>query len=764
MSTVKPGTQTSIEWQPRVSRRGFLAGLAAGSLILAGRASGLSVLSREAAATLAFEPDLFVSIAPDGVVSILAHRSEMGTGIRTSLPMVVADELGADWDRVVIHQAIGDARLGSQNTDGSRSVRRFFQRMLVAGATARTLLERAAAQTWGVDASECQGSAHQVTGPDGKRLAFGDLVGLAQNLPVPTEDELVFRAPETRRLIGHPIPQTDLEAMVTGRATFGLDARREDQVFAMIERSPVLGGHVKSLDDSAARAVAGVIDVIELPPFEGAPGFQALGGVAVIAKNTWSALSGRRALKIEWTESDHQGYDSSAFATELKAAVQKPGKVWRNEGDAVTALQAADQADVFQADYYAPLLAHASMEPPCALAIVHKDATGQRTSIEVWAPTQNPQAAQDQLAGSLGLDVDKIIVNVTLLGGGFGRKSKPDYIVEAALLSDKLNRPVHVTWTREDDIRHDYYHTVAAVHVEAAVGETGLPTAWLQRSAYPTISSTFVPGLDQASDGEMDMGATNLPYAVPNLRVESGPAKNHVRIGWMRSVAHVYHAFAACSFPDELAHRAGRDPFEYLMALYGPARQIAFEGIKYSNDGEPLERFPFDIGRLRHVAERAAKLAGWGRELPKGRALGIACHRSFLSYCATVVEVEVTKDGKLTIPEVFSVIDAGTIVNPDRVHAQMEGAAVFGATLAIHGEITAKNGVIQQSNFHNFQMARMTDAPRKITVEIVDSTELPGGVGEVGVPPFAPALCNAIFAATGKRIRDLPLKRHDLSW
>jgi len=754
--------ERSISWSPAVSRRGFLASLAAGSLVLAGRASGLSLVA--GAEDLSFDPDLFVSIAPDGTVSILAHRSEMGTGIRTSLPMVVADELGADWDRVVVRQAIGDERLGSQNTDGSRSIRRFYERMRVAGATARTLLERAAAQEWRLDPAQCKAAEHGVTGPGDRRLGFGELVETARTLPVPAEAELSFRPASERRYVGRDVPITDLDDIVTGRATFGIDARREGQLFAMIERSPVLGGKVESLDDSQARAVPGVVDVIQLPDFEAPHGFQALGGVAVVANSTWAALRGRRSLRIEWSDSEHSSYDSRAFARELEAEVNKPGKVWRTQGDVDQVFASADPENVLEVDYHVPHLAHASMEPPCAVAHVHKGTDGKPVSIEVWAPTQNPQAAQDQLAATFGLDKANLIVNVTLLGGGFGRKSKPDFIVEAALLSDRLDRPVQVTWTREDDIRHDYFHTVAAVHMKAALKPDGMPEAWLQRSAYPSIFSTFVPGMRDATAMEHGLGFTDVPYDVSSLRVESGTASNHVRIGWLRSVAHIYHAFAVCSFPDELAHKAGRDPYEYLMELCGEPRIIRLEGVEYPNHDEPLERYPIDVGRLRRVTERVAEIADWGKELPPGRAQGIACHRSFLSYCANVVEVEVAKDGSISIPRVHVVLDAGTVIHPDRVRSQMEGAAIFGASLALYGEITARRGAIEQSNFHDYPMTRIYDAPREITVEIVESEELPAGVGEVGVPPFAPALCNAIFAATGKRVRKLPLSRHDLSW
>lgn len=749
-----------------LSRRGFIASLSGAGFLLAARAgaSPLIALVTDPGA-LDFEPDLFLSIAPDGLVTIVAHRSEMGTGIRTALPMVVADELGANWDRVKIVQAIGDRRYGSQNTDGSHSIRRFFDRMRVAGATARTMLERAAAQQWGVDPSECRGQAHEVLHEgSGKKLAYGDLVEAAAALGVPKPTELDFKPSAERTLIGTNVPLTDMDGLVSGQGTFGMDARLEDQLFAVIARSPVLGAPVKSFNPDEAMKVAGVVDVIELPGFEGAPLFQALGGVAVLAENTWAAIKGREALEIEWGESPHDDYDSSELEAALEASARESGKVWREAGDVEAAFADAKDDDVVEADYYVPLLAHAPMEPPCALADVRVDDNGAVTECEVWAPTQNPQAAQDSLAGTLGIPGEKAIVNVTLLGGGFGRKSKPDYIVEAALLSQMMGRPIHVTWTREDDIRHDYYHAVAGVHMSAACDENGMPKGWLQRSAFTTISSTFALGAREGGAGEMGMGFTDLPYAIDNLRVENGPGDAHVRIGWMRSVAHIYHAFGVCSFPDELAHRAGRDPLEYLMALLGEDRHLDMKGVQYGNGGESFEDYPIDIARLKHVTERAAKMAGWGRKMPKGRALGIACHRSFLSYCANVVEVEVSQDGTVKIPKVWAVIDAGLVVHPDRVKAQMEGAAVFGASLTLHGEISAKEGRIEQGNFDDYKIARSTEAPQEIEVEIVQNDAPPAGVGEVGVPPFAPAMCNAIHAATGKRIRRLPLAKHDLSW
>jgi isoquinoline 1-oxidoreductase beta subunit len=748
-----------------VSRRGLLGAAGAGALLLALRPGSRALAAVAPGAALDFEPDLFVSIAGDGTVTIVTHRSEMGTGIRTSMPMIVADELGADWDRVTIEQAPGDARYGSQNTDGSRSVRYFFDRMRVAGATARTLLEEAAARRWGVDPAECEGREHAVVhGPSGRRLGFGELVAEAAELPVPAPESLRFRPASEYRYVGKHVSITDLDDIVTGRAGFGIDARLDGQLFAVIAHPPVLGQRPARYDAEAALGVPGVEEVLELATFDGAPGFQPLGGVAVLATNTWAAIRGREALAVEWEGGEaHAGYDSVAYEAELGASAREGGKVWRDDGDAAAVLQAAPPEELLEAEYHVPLLAHAPMEPPCALADVRQGPDGEVTGVRAWAATQNPQAAQQTVAGVLGVPLDMVRVDVTLLGGGFGRKSKPDYVAEAALLSRELGRPVHVTWTREDDLRHDYFHAVGSMHLRARL-EEGRVTALRASSAFPTISSTFVPGADLGSAGEMGMGFTDMPYAIPNLRVESGRAKAHVRIGWMRSVANIYHVFAGCSFVDELAHRAGRDPYEFLMELYGEDREVPLEGVEYSNYGQSLRDHPISTARLKHVTRRAAELAGWGRELPRGRGLGIACYRSFNGYAANVVEVEVSRAGEVTIEKAWLVIDAGTIVNPDRVRSQMEGSAVFGASVALHGEVKVRGGIVEPSNFDGYPVARMADGPKQVVVEIVESDALPGGVGETGTPPFAPAVTNAVFAATGKRVRRLPLAAHDLSW
>jgi isoquinoline 1-oxidoreductase beta subunit len=675
----------------------------------------------------------------------------MGTGIRSVLPTVVAEELDADWKRVKIEQAIGDAKYGSQNTDGSCSIRDFYDAMREAGATARLMLELAAASKWGVPVAECKAQNHQVVhAATNRKLGYGELVAIAAKLAKPKQEELKYKSPAEYRYIGKDVPIIDREDLCSGRGTFGIDARMPGMVYASIERSPVLGGKLKTYDDQEARKVPGVERTVVLEGFTPPHGFKALGGVAVIANNTWSANKGREALKIEWEPGKNAEYDSASYKQKLLETVRSPQRVVRNAGDVDA--EFAKGGKTHEAEYYAPHLSHAPMEPPAAVAEFKE---GRAL---IYAATQNPQAVQDTVAAALGIDKKNVECHVTLLGGGFGRKSKPDYVAEAALLSKAVGKPVKVTWTREDDIRFDYYHTVSAMYLKAALDEKGRPTAWLQRVAFPSMMSTFNPAAASASGGEMGMGWTNVPFDIPNQRAENGPAQHHVRIGWLRSVANIQHAFAVQSFVDELAHLAKRDPVEYLLDVIGQPRKI-----------EPAQRnrfsdkFPYETGRLRRVIELAAERSGWAKRKPsKGRALGVAAHYSFLTYVAAVVEVEVDGQGRIRIPRVDIALDAGRVINPDRVKAQFEGASVFGAGIALMNEITAAKGEIQQSNFHDYRVARINEAPLMTNVHIVASEAPPAGVGEPGVPVMAPAICNAIFAATGKRIRELPLRKHKL--
>ena len=738
-----------------VSRRGFIQGaLVGGAFVLSARYIPQPLWAAEGEAAPVFDPSLWMSISPDGAVTIVAGRSEMGCGSRTALPLVVADELDADWSKVKIDQAIGDPKYGDQDTDGSHSVRSFFDQMRQVGAAGRAMLISAAAAQWNVSAKDCTTEPHFVVHrATNRKLGYGELAVAAAKLPVPKIDDLQLKPRSEWRYIGKETNALfDLSDIVTGKATFGMDATLPGMVFASIEHPPVLGQKIKSYDDKAALKVPGVKQTLTLETVQPPHKFLPLGGVAVIADNTWAAFKGRKSLKIEWGSSPHSSYNSAAYRKSLEETSRKPCKVVRNVGDVDAAF--AKGGKIIEAEYYAPHLAHASMEPPVAVA-EYRDG-----KVLAWAPTQNPQAVQDTIASALGIKKEDVTCHVTLLGGGFGRKSKPDQVAEAAVLSKQLGKPVKVVWTREDDIRFGFFHSVAAMYMKAAIGPNGKPTAWLQRSVFPPINSTFEAGATYGDD-EMGLGWNNVPFDIPNHRAENGPADYHVRIGWLRSVANIYHAFAVHCFADELAKSAGKDSVQYLLDLIGPARIIDL-GAK-GDDAEEAKAYPLDTARMRRVLEIAAEKSGWGkRPMGKGRGMGVAVHRSFLTYVATVVEVEVDAKGQVHIPGVWTAVDAGTIVSPDNIRNQFEGAAVFGTSLALFGEITATNGVIDQGNFNNYPITRMNRAPRKIDVTIVDSDAPPAGVGEPGVPPVAPALCNAIFAATGKRMRELPVSKTKL--
>ena len=738
------------------SRRNFLkTSFAAGSFVLGAQFLPEPLWASPADSAdggAVFQPDLFLGIAADGTVTIVAHRSEMGCGSRTALPLVLADELDADWAKVKIEQATGDAKFGDQDTDGSHSVRSFFDQMRQVGATGRAMLVTAAAQQWGVPEKECSTEPNYVVHKaSGKKLGYGELAAAAAKLTVPKKEDVLLKDRSQWRYIGKDNALFDLEDIVTGKATFGMDAKMPGMVYASVEHPPVLGQKVKTYDDKAALKVPGVKKTVTITPFTPPHKFQPLGGVAVIADNTWAAFQGRKALKINWDSSPNSSYTSSEYRKTLTSAARQPGKVARNVGDVDA--EFAKGGRIVEAEYYAPHLAHASMEPPVAVA-EYRDG-----KVVAWAPTQNPQAVQDTIATALGLKKEDVTCHVTLLGGGFGRKSKPDQVAEAAVLSKELGKPVKVVWSREDDIKFDFYHSVAAMYFKAAIGGDGKPTAWLQRTVYPPINSTFEVGAKYADD-EMGLGWNNLPFDIPNHRAENGPADAYIRIGWLRSVANVYHAFGIHSFVDELANAANKDSLEYLLDLIGPARMV---DVPVDPDDQDAKRYPLDSARLRRVVEMVAEKSNWAKR-PKGggRGFGIAVHRSFLTYVATVVEVEVDSKGQAQIPNVWTAVDAGTIVAPDNVRNQFEGAAHFGASLALLSEITTTNGSVDQSNFNNYKVVRMGHGPKHTSVYIVESDAPPAGVGEPGVPPLAPALFNAVYAATGKRVRELPLSKTKL--
>ncbi|MBV8870821.1 MAG: xanthine dehydrogenase family protein molybdopterin-binding subunit [Acetobacteraceae bacterium] len=749
-----------------VSRRFVLKGVvASGALVLSARVMPVRAMTMawktgadEMPHGVVSDPHVFIAIDPSGLVTIIAARAEMGTGVRTSLPLVVAEEMNADWLRVRVQQAPGDeVKYGNQDTDGSRSLRHFVQPMRQCGASMRLMLEQAAAKRWGVDPSQVRAENHEVIDTaSGRKLGFGELAQDASALPAPPMSAVTLKDPKDfRYLTKGKVGIVDLHDITTGSAGYGIDAKMPGMKYAVVARPPVVGGKLVSFDASDAMKVPGVEKVVAVKGWPWPSKFMPVGGVAVVARNTGSAIKGRDALKIVWEDGANKGYDSVAFKKEMQETAGKPGKVLRDDGDAESALKSA--AKVVTAEYYIPHLAHVSMEPPSATVHV---ADGKCVA---YAATQSPGGCRDDLAKMLGIPVENVTVNVPLLGGGFGRKSKWDYVLEAALVSQSVGAPVKLTWTREDDIQHDFYHTVSFERIDAGLDQNGKVVAWRHRSVAPTIFSTFGPDPKFESKIEYSMGLVDVPWALPNIRCESGECAAHTRIGWLRSVSNIPHAFAVQSMVAEIAHATGRDPKEVLLELIGPPRKIDMRPHvkgEFWNYGDPVETYPIDTGRLARVTQIAADAAGWGKQLPKGHGMGIATHRSFLSYISTVVEVVVDDKGNLTVPKVHTAVDCGFWMNPERIRSQIEGAAVNGLSNAKYGEITFKNGRVEQSNFDGFQLTRVVDAPIDTQVHIVPATwDVPSsGVGEPGVPPFAPALCNAIFAATGKRIRQLPIR------
>ncbi|WP_454837889.1 molybdopterin cofactor-binding domain-containing protein [Pseudomonas mohnii] len=756
-----------------LSRRGFLKGVGAtGALVVAASWGWQDAFAEEKEKKFGADgmphgwvddPKVYLSIAADGTVTVVCNRSEMGQGVRTSLTMVVADELEADWARVKVKQAPGDeVRFGNQDTDGSRSMRHWYEPMRRCGAAARTMLEQAAAEQWKVPVSECHAQLHKVIHkPSGRELDYGVLAAAAGALAVPARDSLRLKQPSEFRYIGKEGTRAiDGDDIVNGRAVYGADVHVDGMLFATIARPAVYGGKVKTFDASAAMKVPGVLKVVQIESRPLPSEFQPLGGVAVVASNTWAAIKGREALNIEWDDGANASYDSIAYRKELEAASLKPGKVVRNTGNIDEAMSGANST--LEASYYLPHLSQSPMEPMVAIAR-YKDGV-----CEAWGPSQAPQVTRERISERLGLPFDNVTFNVTLLGGGFGRKSKPDFIIEAAILAKEFpGKAVRVQWTREDDIHCSYFHTVSAEYLKASLNKDGLPSGWLHRTVAPSITALFAPGMNHEAAFELGMGFTNMAYAIPNVRLENPEATVHTRVGWYRSVSNIPHGFAIQSFVDELAHKAGQDPLKYQIKLLGPDRKIDPRTLSEEwNYGESPERYPIDTGRLRTVLETAAKAAGWGRELPKGRGLGLAVHYSFVTYVAAVIEVEVKDDGTLIVHKADIAVDCGPQINPERIRAQFEGACVMGLGNAVLGEISFKDGKVQQDNFHMYEVARMSLAPKEVAVHLVTPPgNVPlGGVGEPGVPPIAPALCNAIFAATGKRIRSLPVRYQLQDW
>ena len=684
-----------------INRREFLeTGVAAGASLLIG--FHLPAFDRGAAKP--FKPNAWIEIRPDGVVTIWTGRSEMGQGVKTAMPMIVAEELEADWTRVQVAQADADPAYGDQFTVGSRSVRSGFEPLRQAGAAAREMLVGAAALTWKVPREACRarnGMVEHVA--TGRRLGYGDLAALAATLPVPADPPL--KPSSEFRILGTRVPRVDTPDKVDGAAVFGLDVRVPGMVYATVARCPVFGGRVKSFDPAPALAVPGVQRVVQISS-----------GVAVVADRTWAAFAGKKALKIEWDEGKVAQWSSDGIWRAFAAAAARSGEVVRTVGDVDAGFKGA--ARTVEATYQAPYLAHACMEPMNCTAQVR----GNRC--EVWAPTQNPQGIERAAAKLTGLPVEAITVHVTYLGGGFGRRGGPmDYATEAVELAKQIAAPVQVVWTREDDIQNAVYRPATYNVLRGGLDGRGAPVAWSHRLVGPEGGSFL-----------LTRGADELIYPVPHFRLERVIEDPGVPVAPWRGVGPSQNGWVVESFVDELAHAAGKDPYAYRRELVA---------------GHP---------RLVQVLDLAAERAGWSSAPPAGRARGIALWQFGDTFLAQVAEVSVAGDGAVRVHRVVCAMDCGVVVNPAGVEAQVQSAIIYGLTAALYGEITLDRGRVTQSNFNDYRMLGLAECP-ELEVHLVRSDAAPGGVGEAGLPPIAPAVCNAIFAGTGKRIRKLPIGR-----
>ena len=706
-----------------------------------------------ASASASFAPNAWLEIAPDGEVRIWCAHSEIGQGVRTSLPMIVAEELCCDWRRVRVVQADLDPKYGDQLTGGSLSVRTSYESLRKAGAAAREMLIAAAAAQWKVLQSECRAeNSFIIHSPTQRRIAFEKLLPAASAVPPPAAPAL--KNASDFALIGKPTRRTDTRAKITGSAQFGVDTRIPGMLAASIERCPVYGGTLRRYNADKVKEIPGVRAVLEVKPFhlthqfgdESGPGSRnySRAGVAVLADSTWAAMQARKALEVEWDEGAFAKESTANLREKFTRLVSSEAAVIRSDGDFEKAYAGA--AKKIEAIYEVPFLAHATMEP------MNCTAHFRDGECELWAPTQIPGAAAASVAKALGIPRERVKVHVTFLGGGFGRRLIQDYAVEAALISRDAGAPVQVVWTREDDIRHDFYRPAACHALRAGLDAHGNLISWSHRGSSPSID-VFYSGTGISARAASQLNGGDFPaYGVPNLRIEFALADTGMPLGYWRSVENSGNQFVISSFFDEAAFAAGRDPLEFLLAVLGPARKIDLGG----NNGV------IDVGRRRRVIELAAEKANWEKPLPKGTARGIAAHFGYGSYVAQVAEVSCdVSSGNLKIHRVVCAIDCGTAVNPLGVKAQMEGAINFGLAATLKSAITVDRGRVQQSNFHDYEVLRMSDAPPVIDVHFAPSTEPPGGCGEPGVPPIAPAVTNAIFAATGKRLRRLPIRAQD---
>jgi isoquinoline 1-oxidoreductase beta subunit len=704
-----------------------------------------ALLAQDAAKPALPNPfDAWIRIDASGDVTLICGKSEMGQGIHTALTQILADEVEVDWARVRVEQAATNGAFYDHGTGGSSSVRGSYKTLRQAAATARTQLVATAAEQWKVPAAECRAERSEVLHvPSGRRLGYGALATPAALRPLPDPASIVLKDAKDFRIIGQSIPRNDIPAKVDGSARYGLDVRVPGMLFAVIARCPTFGGTLQSFDAAKAKASPGVVAVFEVPP--GPKGSFAPGGVAVVARSTWQALQGRNALTVQWNPGPHAGESSATLRKTFEQLTGAPSTAFRNDGDAAAAFAAAPLK--LEATYELPFQAHASMEPLNATVDVRADRA------TAWLATQDPKWAQDLIMEVTGLKAEAVTVHTTYMGGGFGRRASADYIVEGAQVSKLAGAPVQVVWTREDDMQQGSYRPAAMHRFSAALDASGKPVAWLDRMSSVSISRQWDdPAKAKPWASEID-GAVNLPYAIPNLRMEYVDAPSGVPRMWWRSVEHSINGFAIESFVDELAAAAKQDPLAFRLALLAEPRLV-----KSPNDPDGT---PLDTKRLKACLELAASKAGWGTPLPKGRARGLACHFSFQSYAAQVAEVSLA-NGAPRVHRIVSAVDCGRAINPDGVVAQVESSVVYALSAALKGSITIAKGGVEQSNFHDFEVLRLPEMP-VVEVHIVPSDEAPTGIGEPGLPPVASAVGNALFALTGKRVRHLPIRAADLA-
>ena len=728
-----------------LSRREFLEVTAtAGAVLVVGFRLAPEAVAQAGAARPAPNPfDAWVRIAADGSVTLIVAKSEMGQGVFTTMPMLLAEELDVDFARVAIEQAPTDATLYDHGTGGSTSVRTSYEPLRRAAAVARALLVGAAAERWGVAAGDCRTEAGAVVGPAGRHAGYGELVAAAARRPLPDPASVPLKDPKDWKVLGTSVPRRDIPAKVDGSARFGLDARPAGLLHAVVARCPTLGGRPKKWNAERARAVAGVRQVVELPALRDSDSFTT-GGVAVVADNTWAAIEGRDALAVEWDLAGHGDESTAALTARMEGLLDREGTVVADEGGALGALASA--ARRLEATYEVPYQAHAPMEP--LNATVHVRADGA----EAWIGSQGPDWPQRRIAAIAGVEPAKVVVHNLFLGGGFGRRYHADYAIEAAQVSRAVGAPVQLLWTREDDIRHDFFRPMARHRLAAGLDGAGQPVAWHHRMASQSIGKFW--GWDRGKPAASEVGgAVDLPYAIPARRMEFALVESVVPIMWWRSVEHSGNAFVVESFLDELAHAAGVDPLEFRLRLLAGGRIVK----NPVDDGEP----PLDTARLAGVLRLAAERAGWGGPLPAGRARGVAGHYSFHSYVAEVAEVSLER-GRPRVHRVVAAVDCGRVMHPDNLAAQVEGAIVYGLTATLKSAITLDRGQVRQSNFDDFEMLRIQEMPA-VEVHAVASEATPTGIGEPGLPPIAPAVANALFALTGKRVRKLPILAADLA-